>query len=481
MVQLENHLLAVYFTLEFLFRRQVRNVLGRKHLVVLRKRGILGHVLVRIGAEDDADGGIVALALRVFVVHLQVPVHLSHVLIGNLVHLEVDKHKALDDVVVEHQVDVIVVVHRMDVLLACYKGIPLAHFHDELLQVADNGAFKVTLGIFRVRRKPQKLRHYRVLDKFQLVCLEGGRFFLHFGNYGSLVLRREQTEVVLGGNVTVKCPHAPCLFSRLTAIPVACLRVVHPQKDPIMGPGKQGRFSTHRVENLAVLGFSTQRVENFRERLEKIEEIVEIRLGIALAVLGSQAFGQGLYDFKPVIGPAFPAEFLFGDALAQEPVTDHKGRVHLTEGVILGHVNDSAGIRKNIRRFVVFQEFLFHLPILLDADFTLLKDSHLVQRHIGCQFVLQAIDFDELAVQFLLVFMELFEAGPPLGLHQLQPFLDAAEIGGVEGLLFTRQFVYFADGIHKLVFTIQIDDFIYRKIPGGFMSIPVGFSDSYAL
>lgn len=39
----------------------------------------------------------------------------------------------------------------------------------------------------------------------------------------------------------------------------------------------------------------------------------------------------------------------------------------------------------------------------LNRDFSLLKDSDFVERHIGRKLVLQAIDVDELAVEFFLV------------------------------------------------------------------------------
>ena len=59
----------------------------------------------------------------------------------------------------------------------------------------------------------------------------------------------------------------------------------------------------------------------------------------------------------------------------------------------------------------MFHHFLFvidyrYLPLLEDGDF--------VERHVGCEFVLQAVDVDELAVELLFVLVQLHEEVLPI-------------------------------------------------------------------
>ena len=63
-----------------------------------------------------------------------------------------------------------------------------------------------------------------------------------------------------------------------------------------------------------------------------------------------------------------------------------------------------------------------HLPFL-HRNLTLLKDGNLIQRHIRCEFILQAVDLDELAVQLFLIGVQLVElAGPVLFVHLCDVF-----------------------------------------------------------
>ena len=64
----------------------------------------------------------------------------------------------------------------------------------------------------------------------------------------------------------------------------------------------------------------------------------------------------------------------------------------------------------------------------LNRDFTLLKDSDFVERHIGRKLVLQAVDVDELAVELFLVLVELLELMLPLLLVLLYAPCQAVEL-----------------------------------------------------
>ena len=65
----------------------------------------------------------------------------------------------------------------------------------------------------------------------------------------------------------------------------------------------------------------------------------------------------------------------------------------------------------------------------LNRNLSLLEDGDLVERNIGGEFVLQAVDVDELAVELFLVLVELHEEVLPLLLVLLQAPLQAVQLG----------------------------------------------------
>lgn len=67
--------------------------------------------------------------------------------------------------------------------------------------------------------------------------------------------------------------------------------------------------------------FSTRCVENLRECLVELREVVKIGLGKAVAIRGLQFFRQADDDFCTVFGPVVSFENLFADTLSQKPVT----------------------------------------------------------------------------------------------------------------------------------------------------------------
>ena len=71
--------------------------------------------------KNQADGGVVVLAAFKFVEHSYIGIHLPDVLMGQLIGFEVNQHKTLEQVVVEHQVNVKVVGFRTDAVLFADK------------------------------------------------------------------------------------------------------------------------------------------------------------------------------------------------------------------------------------------------------------------------------------------------------------------------------------------------------------------------
>ena len=97
--------------------------------------GIPGDVLVRIRAKDNTDGWVVSFAPLHLIVHTDINIHLPYITVGNLFGLQIDQHKALQNVVVKHQIDIVILLFGVNVLLSCDKGIALSKLHQELLEI----------------------------------------------------------------------------------------------------------------------------------------------------------------------------------------------------------------------------------------------------------------------------------------------------------------------------------------------------------
>lgn len=173
-LQIEHFFLGFNLRAQFFLRGQVQLILAGEKLLVAVEDGILGNVLVRVGAKDDADGRVIAFAALQFIVHTNIHIHLSYVLMGDFAGFQIHQHKAFEDIVIEHEVDVVVLFLCVDMLLAGYKSISLVQLHEKFLNVRDDAAFKLALGKICTTRKPQKLRNHWVLDEFQLVSLISG-------------------------------------------------------------------------------------------------------------------------------------------------------------------------------------------------------------------------------------------------------------------------------------------------------------------
>lgn len=108
MLQAEKFFLTLYLFPQFLLRGHIEHIFRGEQTVVVVQHGITGYVLIRFRTKNDTDGWIIALAAHPLVVHPNVHIHLSDVLVRDGRRFEVDQHKRFEDVVVEHEVDEIV-------------------------------------------------------------------------------------------------------------------------------------------------------------------------------------------------------------------------------------------------------------------------------------------------------------------------------------------------------------------------------------
>ena len=93
--------------------------------------------------------------MAVVVVHVHL--HLAQILMLELANLEVDEHEAAQQTVEEHEVNKVVLLIEGKADLPTHKGKAAPHLEKELLQVVNDGALEVALGIGGPCLKPREL------------------------------------------------------------------------------------------------------------------------------------------------------------------------------------------------------------------------------------------------------------------------------------------------------------------------------------
>ena len=70
-------------------------------------------------------------------------------------------------------------------LLPGNESVTFTHFHDEFLQMREDGTFKFGFGEVHIGCQAQKFRHHWILDKLQLVPLISDTTFSFAGDCNS--------------------------------------------------------------------------------------------------------------------------------------------------------------------------------------------------------------------------------------------------------------------------------------------------------
>ena len=162
-LRLESLLFGLNDPLQFRFRGQVNLVLTHEQLLTQTGRRVADERVVFLRAQNQPDRRDVPRGHFLLAVVVEVHVHLPGVGVGERPELEVDQHVALEDAVVEDQVDEVVVVVEGDALLPRLEAKAAAHLDQKGLQVVDDGLLQVALSVPRPLLQPQKLQHVGVL------------------------------------------------------------------------------------------------------------------------------------------------------------------------------------------------------------------------------------------------------------------------------------------------------------------------------
>ena len=94
---------------------------GEDRLLIFRER-VFHHGIVFIRGEDEAESGIIIRCAAFPVVVIDVELQLADVFVGKLAYFEIDEDVALEDGVVEDEIDVEVIALKCETLLSGDEG-----------------------------------------------------------------------------------------------------------------------------------------------------------------------------------------------------------------------------------------------------------------------------------------------------------------------------------------------------------------------
>ena len=115
--------------------------------VGVARQGEFDDGILLLLTEENADGGILAGRLHVTVKVIHIHLHLTEVLMGELVELEVDDHVATQETIIEDQVHEEVIFVEGKTFLPGLEKEAFAEFEQKALKVADNGCFEFSLCV----------------------------------------------------------------------------------------------------------------------------------------------------------------------------------------------------------------------------------------------------------------------------------------------------------------------------------------------
>ena len=146
---------------QFFLAWEKLQILRGEDLAAFAQDRIFRDRLAFVGAQDQAEDRVVAGCLEAILEEPYVAVHLPYVTMGQSAVLQIDEEKALEDVVVEHEVDVEILVVESDVALARDEGESLAQLEEERLQVVDDGLFDVAFVEFGFVGQAEEFEYVR--------------------------------------------------------------------------------------------------------------------------------------------------------------------------------------------------------------------------------------------------------------------------------------------------------------------------------
>lgn len=160
----------------------------------------------------------------------------------------------------------------MDLLLPCHKAEATAQFHQNVLEVREDGGLQLGLTQFHIIRQGKKLKNHRILDENRRNQGLGSFWQRSVGHFlpfasGVLVGCGKQTFIRLSGDLTIQFACSPATGNTFIHIPCARSGIHYAHEDAIMRPAQ----------------FVTQCVTNRKGKVE-LSHIPEICCGVSAAI-----------------------------------------------------------------------------------------------------------------------------------------------------------------------------------------------------
>src|SRR5215217_1525379 len=194
--------------------------------------GVAGHCFVLLCAEDEANRGPIAFGPSLRIEQPHIAVHLADVLVCELAKLEVDEQVALQDDVVENEVDVEVFVLERQPLLSRHESKAPAKLEKKVRELAEYRALQVALSQQLALGEVKEIENEGVLDGvgWSFKHLPPGREV----HDASLVATLEQAREKVRVNLSLKVLDGPGASFSLDFVEASFGLVFDLHEQPVM-------------------------------------------------------------------------------------------------------------------------------------------------------------------------------------------------------------------------------------------------------
>ena len=229
----------------------MQSVFSGEELPTFLEDGVAGDGFIFLGAENEADGGVVALDFEEVFVEADIAVHLADVLVGELADFEVDEDEAFQEVVVEDEVHEEFIILEDDALLAGDEGESASHFEKEGLEVVHDGLLEFGFVQAGAVWETEELEDGGGFENAGGI-VRGGLALL--ADHAILVAAGEEALVVEAVNLALEFADIPTGCDGFLLVKFACLGLLHTHDGAVVSPGEagmewRGGFTTRCVLN----------------------------------------------------------------------------------------------------------------------------------------------------------------------------------------------------------------------------------------
>ncbi len=145
-LEIKNGLLPLYLGTELVWSRHICHILRCEKMIIIVKHGVSGDIFISILAKKNSNGRIIIFSAFKFIIHSDIHIHLSDILMLYGRSLQINQYEAFQDIVIENKVNKIILSFGMDMLLACYKRKSFAHLEQKFFKIVDYRLFKIRLS-----------------------------------------------------------------------------------------------------------------------------------------------------------------------------------------------------------------------------------------------------------------------------------------------------------------------------------------------